>query len=93
MTNVFVEAGGGTQAETGAYKVEGSWEFTATTVLDKNGNEVPVKGCYTQTLVDGKWTNKTWHDGPTYLHEVDNPSTTVRLVWRAAPNGMKLSFR
>ncbi|MBQ2629481.1 MAG: hypothetical protein IJG13_07380 [Kiritimatiellae bacterium] len=94
VTNVFVVAGGGTQAEEGAYKVEGSWEFSATTVLDENNVPAPVIGYYTQGFVDGRWTPQKWHDGSTYSYIEGTSPAMVRLIWRSVPPpGMSILIR
>ena len=84
VTNVFVVAGGGTQVETGAYKVEGSWEFTAPTAI----------GYYTQEFVDGRWTPRKWHEGATYNYTEGTSPATVRLTWSSVPPpGMSVIIR
>lgn len=95
VTNVFVVAGGGTQAETGAYKVEGEWTFSATTV-DKDGVLKPVKGFYTQTLENGQLSRRVWHDGDTFKYSEDDPITggkTVHLTWAFGQPGMCIILR
>ena len=94
VTNVFVVTGGGTQAEEGAYKVEGSWEFSATTALDANNAVADVIGYYTQELVDGRWTPRKWHEGTTYSYTEGTSPATVRLTWRSVPPpGMRILVR
>jgi len=93
VTNVFVVAGGGTQAETGAYKVEGEWTFTATTVNGPRGADEPVTRYAIETLVDGVWTGKTWHDGASYTYTEGTSPATVRLTWKSQPLGTALMFR
>ena len=92
-TNVFVETSGGTQAETGAYKVEGSWTFTATTVMKKNGAVVPVTRYAVETLANGAWTDKTWHDGTSYTYTEGTDPAAVRLTWSGAQDGTMLIVR
>ena len=95
-TNVFVQtkfAAGGEQAESGAYKVEGSWDFTATTVRDRSGAVVPVAGYYTETLVNGEWSKRKWHSGTTYFYEEGTSPACVRLTWGPLPDGMMLLVR
>ncbi|MBR4258809.1 MAG: hypothetical protein IKQ17_07255 [Kiritimatiellae bacterium] len=95
VTNVYVVAGGGTQAETGAYKVEGEWTFHATTV-DKDGVLKPVKGFYTQTLENGQLSRRVWHDGDTFKYSEDDPITggkTVHLTWAFGQPGMCIILR
>lgn len=96
VTNVFVRtkfAAGGEQAESGAYKVEGSWDFTATTVLDRNDAVVPVAGYYTETFVDGEWTGRKWHSGQTYSYVEGTDPACVRLTWGPMPDGTMLLVR
>ena len=79
----------------GAYKVEGSWTFSATSVKDKNGNLCPVAGFYTEELVDGAWKNKIWHEGQTsYTYdETTAAGKTIRLTWSVPPIGAKFIVR
>ena len=96
VTNVFVVAGGGTQTEAGAYKVEGSWTFSATTVLDKEGVEKPVKGFCVQTLEDGGLSQKTWYDGNSFTYSESDPvygGKTVYLTWSPRRSGMCIIVR
>lgn len=93
VTNVFVEACGGTQTETGAYKVEGEWTFSATTTTDKRGETVPVERYSIETLVDGVWSGKTYYNGNSYTYTEGASPMTVRLTWLGQPNGMVIIFR
>ncbi|MBR3223050.1 MAG: hypothetical protein IKF72_12585 [Kiritimatiellae bacterium] len=91
-TNVFVVAGGegAVQAEQGAYKVEGEWTFTATKTVNKKGEVVDVVRYSTEELVNGVWTNKTYHNGNTYTYTEgvgQSPSLSVRLTWLGQPLG------
>ena len=72
----------------GAYKVEGSWEFTATKVKDTNGNLKNVAGYYTEELVNGAWTNKAWHEDDSYTYQEGIDAPTVRLTWSGPRPGM-----
>ena len=95
VTNVYVAAGGGTQAETGAYKVEGEWTFSATTV-DKNGVLKPVKGFYIQTLEGDRLARRVWHDGNDFTYSEDDPifgGKTVYLTWAFGQTGMHIILR
>ena len=91
MTNVFVVAGGGMQNETGAYKVEGSREFTATTTTNLRGETVNVERYSIEELVDGEWTNKQIYTGRSYSY-TECP-TTVRLRWLGHPLGTVIVIR
>ena len=93
VTNVFVVAGGGSQAETGAYKVEGRWTFTAETVEGPRGVVEKAVRYMTEELVDGVWTNKTYHDGNSYTYTEGTFPATVRLTWKAQPLGTSLIIR
>ena len=83
VTNVFVVAGGtgADQTETGAYKVEGSWTFTATKTVNKKGTVVDVARYKIEELVNGEWTNKRIYDGNTYTYTEGTDPATVRLTW------------
>ena len=87
VTNVFVVAGGGTQTEAGAYKVEGEWTFTATTTVNKRGESVPVVRYSVETLVNGMWKNKQTYDGNAYTYTDGTSPATVRLTWLGQPMG------
>ena len=97
VTNVFVVAGGGTQAEEGAYKVEGEWTFSATTAANKNNEEMNVQCFCTQTLENnGVWSRKTWHDGNTFTYSESDPvygGKTVRLIWCSSRPGLYILVR
>lgn len=88
-TNVFVVAGGGTQAETGAYKVEGSWDFTAQTV-SQDGDTKAVAGYWTEELSNGDWINKKWNEGTTYSYEEGKSPAAVRLTWGGPRPGLMI---
>ena len=95
VTNVYVVAGGGTQAETGAYKVEGEWTFSATTV-DKDGVLKPVKGYYIQTLEGERLTPRAWYDGDSFTYSENDPifgGKTVHLVWASTRPGLHIVVR
>ncbi|HQC78853.1 MAG TPA: hypothetical protein PLH92_19295, partial [Mycobacterium sp.] len=93
VTNVLVVAGGGTQAETGAYKVEGEWTFTADTVEGPRGEDEPVKRYTIETLVEGVWSNKTCCDGNSYTYTEGTSPATVRLTWKSQPLGTSIIIR
>ncbi len=93
VTNVYVVAGGGTQAETGAYKVEGEWTFTATTTVNSRGETVPVRRYSVETLVDGVWTGKRTYGGNTYTYTEGTSPATARLRWLGESDGMSIIIR
>jgi hypothetical protein len=77
----------------GAYKVEGSWKFTATKVKDVKGNLKNVAGYYTEDFVDGAWAPKIWHEGASYTYEEGVDAATVRLTWSGPRPGMIIFIR
>ena len=87
VTNVYVAAGGAVQAEAGAYKVEGEWTFTATTTVDRNGETVPVERYSIETLSNGVWSGKTYHNGSSYTYTEGTSPATVRLTWLGQSTG------
>ena len=91
VTNVFVVAGGegAAQTETGAYKVEGEWTFTATKTVNKKGDVVDVTR-YSIKEPDGEggWTNKRTCNGNSYTYTEGTSPATVRLEWLPDPMGM-----
>ena len=93
VTNVFVVAGGGTQTETGAYKVEGEWTFTAATTVNKRGETVPVARYSVETLANGVWSGKTYHSGNTYTYTEGTSPATVRLTWLGQPLGTMITVQ
>ena len=90
VTNVFVVAGGegAVQTEVGAYKVEGSWTFTATKTVNRKGDVVDVARYSVEELVDGEWANKQTCNGNSYTYTEGTDPTTVRLTWLPEPLGM-----
>ncbi|MCR5752569.1 MAG: hypothetical protein K6G91_11465 [Kiritimatiellae bacterium] len=92
VTNVFVVAGGGTQAETGAYTVEGEWTFSAQTTVNSDGDMVPVARYSIETLENGVWTRKTRQTGNTYTYRAGTSPATVRLTWLELPRTQCSSF-
>ena len=89
VTNVFVVAGGegAVQAETGAYKVEGAWTFTAAKTVNKKGAVVDVVRYSTEELVNGEWKNKRTFKGNSYTYTEGIDPATVRLEWLGQPLG------
>ena len=92
-TNVLVAAGGGVQAETGACKVEGSWTFTAASVAKEDGQLTPVTRYTVERLVNGAWTDATWHDGTSYTYVEGTDPESVRLTWHGRPEGAVILVR
>ena len=92
-TNVFVKACGGTQTETGAYKVEGEWTFTATTTVNKRGETVNVERYSVESLVNGEWKNKHTYTGNSFTYTEGTSPATVRLKWLGPPPGMIISVK
>ena len=92
-TNVLVAAGGGVQAETGACKVEGSWTFTATSVAKEDGRLTPVTRYTVERLVNGTWTDATWHDGASYTYVDGTEPESARLTWHGRPEGAVILVR
>ncbi len=96
VTTKYADVEGGEEVlaeAAGAYKVEGCWTFTATKVKDVNGNIKNVAGYYTEELVNGAWSNKTWHDGISYTYQEGDDAATVRLTWSGPPPGMMIIVR
>ena len=89
-TNVFVEACGGTQTETGAYKVEGEWTFTAMTTVDRYGETVPVERYSVETLINGVWANRQTYKGNSYTYTEGTSPAAVRLKWLGRPDGLRI---
>ena len=87
-TNVFVVAGGegAVQSETGAYKVEGEWTFTASKTLDKDSNVVDVVRYSVEMLDNGVW-KKRFYNGNSYTYTEGTDPATVRLTWLPEPLG------
>jgi hypothetical protein len=92
---VFVVAGGegAVQTETGAYKVEGSWTFTATKTVDRKGDVVDVVRYSVEELVNGEWKNKKFTNGNSYTYTEGTDPATVRLKWLGLPAGTAVILR
>ena len=86
-------AGSGVQAETGACKVEGSWTFTAASVAKEDGQLTPVTRYTVERLVNGAWTDATWHDGTSYTYVEGTDPESVRLTWHGRPEGAVILVR
>ena len=95
VTNVFVVAGGegAVQTETGAYKVEGSWTFTASKTVDRNGFVVDVVRYSVEELADGEWMNRKYGSGQSYTYTEGTAPATVRLKWLGPPAGTTVILR
>ena len=95
VTNVFVVAGGegAVQTETGAYKVEGSWTFTATKTVNRKGAVVDVARYSVEELVNGEWKNKEYGNGQSYTYTEGTDPATVRLKWLGLPVGATVILR
>ena len=90
--SVVVDAGG-EQAESGIYKVDGTWTFTATTARGDNNEIKPVKG-YTLDMWDGSaWIRAASGQGDSYTYTVGTSPAKVRLTWNALPSGTVLIVR
>ena len=46
-----------------------------------------------ETLANGAWTGKTWHDGASYTYTEGTDPAAVRLTWHGAPDGVTLVIR
>ena len=92
-SNVVVVDAGGEQAESGIYKVDGTWTFTATTARGDNNEIKPVKG-YTLEMWDGSaWIRAASGQGDSYTYTVGTSPAKVRLTWNALPSGTVLIVR
>ena len=77
-----------------AYKVEGAYTWTAPETVDEGGVERSTAGYWTETLVDGEWTRKTWHDGElAYTYDTAAMSDTVRLTWGGPRPGLLIFIK
>lgn len=80
--------------QSGSYLVEGEWKFSSTSVKDSRGRVKPVAGYYLETLVDGVWADKTWHDGAEYIYsEATAGGAVVRITWCTSPEGLTIMVR
>ena len=93
VTNVLVVAGGGEQAELGAYAVEGTWTFTASTVIGPRGVAEDVVRYVTEELVGGEWKNKQEHSGNSFTYTAGAGAMTIRLTWKGQPLGTMMTVR
>ncbi len=90
-SNVVVVDAGGEQAERGAYKVNGTWTFTATTVLGDNNEVKPVKGYSLETWNGSAWVRSGSGRGDSYTYTAGG--SKVRLTWNALSAGVVLIVR
>ncbi len=90
-SNVIVVDAGGVQAESGTYKVDGTWTFTATTALDDNGVIKPVTSYQVETWNGSAWVHTESDKGGSYTY--DESAGKVRLTWHALPNAVMLIVR
>ena len=90
-SNVVVVDAGGEQAERGAYKVNGTWTFTATTVLGDNNEVKPVKGYTLETWNGSAWIRSGSGRSDSYTYTAGGGK--VRLTWNALPAGVVLIVR
>jgi hypothetical protein len=80
--------------QSGSYLVEGEWKFSSTSVKDSRGRVKPVAGYYLETLVDGVWADKTWHDGAEYIYSAATAGgAVVRITWCTRPEGLTIMVR
>ena len=93
-TNVFVVAGGegAVQTESGAYKVEGEWTFTATKTLNKKGQVADVTRYAVSKFEGGEWKKQTY-SGNSYTYTEGTSPATVRLEWLPDPMGMVIILK
>ena len=92
-SNVVVVDAGGEQAESGTYKVDGTWTFTATTALGDNSEIKPVKGYTLDTWNGSAWVRSESGQGDSYTYTAGTSPAKVRLTWNALPSGTVLIFR
>ena len=90
-SNVVVIDAGGEQAESGAYKVDGTWTFTATTAPGDNNEIKPVKGYTLETWNGSAWVRSGSGRGDSYTYT--EGAGKVRLTWNALPSGTVLIVR
>ena len=92
-SNVVVVDAGGEQSESGAYKVDGTWTFTAMTALGDNNEIKPVKGYTLDTWNGSAWVRSESSPGDSYTYTAGTSPAKVRLTWNAMPSGTVLIFR
>ena len=88
---IVVNNGGVCDPEVGAYKVDGSWTFTATTAPDDNNVLDRVRGYSLETWIDGAWVHTDAGKGNSYTY--DQSAGKVRLTWNSRPNAFVLIVR
>ena len=92
-SNVVVVDAGGEQSESGTYKVEGTWTFTAATARGDNNEIKPVKGYTLDTWNGSAWIRTGSGRGDSYTYTVGTSPAKVRLTWNALPSGTVLIVR
>ena len=92
-SNVVVVDAGGEQAESGIYKVDGTWTFTATTARGDNNEVKPVKGYTLETWDGSAWIRAASGQGDSYTYTAGTSPAKVRLTWNALPSGTVLIVR
>ncbi len=92
-SNVVVVDAGGEQAESGTYKVDGTWTFTATTAPGDNNEIKPVKGYTLDTWNGSAWVRSESGHGDSYTYTAGTSPAKVRLTWNAMPSSTVLIVR
>ena len=88
---IVVNDGGDCEPEAGAYKVDGSYTFTATTAPGENDAVGPVKGYRVETWNGSEWVRSASGTDDTY--EYDESAGKIRLTWNATQPAFVLSIR
>ena len=88
---IVVNDGGVCEPEAGAYKVDGSFTFTATTAPDDNGDIKTVKGYKVDIWNGSAWVRSQGGTGDTYAY--NDAIGKVRLTWNAQPLAFTLIVR
>lgn len=77
--------------ETGLYRVDGTYTFSATEVKGAKGTLEPVAGYYLAKWENGDWSGGTWHDGNSFVYRAE--MGVVRLTWSPARGGLSVLIR
>ena len=80
---IVVNDGGVCEPEAGAYKVDGSYTFTATTAPGENDAVGPVKGYKVETWNGSAWVRSDGGNGNSYTYS--DEAGKIRLTWNASP--------